>query len=76
MSGRDDVLGVLSEAAWRRRALNATGSVLAFCEVVVGRSEFAMSGTSKAVWESRASNGHGQCWFSLRRLCRGSSAAA
>ena len=67
---------VTSEAAWCRHALNGNGSVLAFCEAVFWRSAFASRCwvTPDAAWDSCAFNGDGQCWLSLRLLCRATSA--
>ena len=49
--------------------------MLAFCETVLWRSAFETRCwiTSEATWDSHTSYGDGQCWLSLRLLCRGSS---
>ena len=69
---------VNSKAAWCRRTLSGNRSVLAFSETALWRSAFATRCwvTSEAARDSRAFNGDGQCWLSLRLLCRGTSAAA
>ena len=68
---------VTSEAAWRSRAFNGNGSVLAVCEAV-SLSAFVTRCrlTSEAAWDSRALNGDGQRGLSVRLLCQGTSTAA